>query len=112
MSDSNLSKIVLYSLAGFGVILSAAATVYLLTSKDDYADMGDFKSELANLGEIKMVKENGVSVIQFKQFIKITKIVYSCHERLSKKLREQFDNERRQLYIKKDWDAYEKYVSE
>ena len=68
--------------------MSAAVTVYLFTSKDESADMGDFKSDLASLGEIKMVKENGVSVIQFKQFIKITKVVYSCHERLSKKLRE------------------------
>ena len=74
--------------------------------------MGDFKSDLANLGEIKMVKENGVSVIQFKQFIKITKVVYSCHERLSKRLREQFDCERRQLFIKKDWVAYEKFVGD
>ena len=66
MSDSNLSKIVYYSIAGFGVILSAAVTIYFLTSKDEAGDMGDFKSELASLGEIKMVKENGVSVIQFK----------------------------------------------
>jgi hypothetical protein len=66
MSDSHLSKIVYYSIAGFGVILSAAVTIYLLTSKDEAGDMGDFKSELASLGEIKMVKENGVSVIQFK----------------------------------------------
>jgi len=49
--------------------------------------MGDFKSDLAKLGEIKMVKESGLSVIQFKQFVKITKVVYTCHERLSKKLK-------------------------
>ena len=83
-----MQKIVCYSLAGFGVILSAAVTLYYLTPKEETADMGDFKSDLASLGNIKMVKENGVTVIQFKQFIKITKVVYSCHERLNKKLSE------------------------
>lgn len=57
-----------------------------------------------------MVTENNVKVIQFNQFIHITKVVYKCHEKLSKRLRDKFDDDRRSLYLKKDWIAYEQYV--
>lgn len=43
--------------------MSAAATAYFLLPKRDSDDMGDYLDELASLGELKIVKENGVEII-------------------------------------------------
>lgn len=60
--------------------------------------------------KIKIVEHNGVEIIEFDHFIKLTKIIYRAYDCRLKSAREHFYNQRAESYRKKDWKNYEKCV--
>ena len=116
MSDNK--KLIYFTIAGVAAVAIIGVGLYLASAEDEYEGA---KNEIAKMGDIVVINsaELGGQVVELDQFIKLMSIIKT--EQLRKRA-EQLKAEdksidypeenRRKLYRKGDWDAYESSIIE
>ena len=116
MSDNK--KLIYYTIAGAAAVAIIGVGLYLASAEDEYEGA---KNEIAKMGSIQVINsaELGGQVVDLDQFIKIMSIIKTEqlrkrteHLKAEAKSIDYPEENRRELYRKGDWDAYESSIIE
>jgi len=66
--------------------------------------------DLKKIGNINLTHENELDVIELDQMLKLTKIVYRTHSEAIRLTKTKFAEERKKLFLERNWVDYEKLV--
>jgi len=66
--------------------------------------------ELKKIGNINLTHENELDVIELDQMLKLTMIVYRTHSEEIRLTKTKFAEQRKKLFLERNWADYEKLV--